>query len=124
MKEYLFLAIGGVVGVILRYQLGHWVAGWNTSTFPWATLGINITGSLTLGFLMPYLAGTAASPELRLLLTTGLCGGFTTMSTFSYDLISLFNEQQYGFAVLYFSSTTLLSPLACLAGFRLAALAI
>jgi CrcB protein len=124
MKEYLFLAIGGVVGVILRYQLGHWIAEWNTTPFPWATLGINITGSLAVGFLMPYLAGNTASPELRLLMTTGFCGGFTTMSTFSYDLISLFNEHQYGFAALYFSSTTVLSPLACLAGFRLAALAI
>ena len=124
MKPYLFLAIGGAVGVIGRYQLGHWISGWNSSPFPWATLVINVTGSFALGFLMRYLTGVASSPEVRLMLTTGFCGGYTTMSTFSYELVSLFNERQIGLAMLYLSSTMVFAPLACLAGFGLAELAL
>jgi CrcB protein len=118
--KYLFLAIGGVVGVIGRYQLGMWISDWNHSQFPWATLLINITGSLALGFFMRYLTGVSASPNVRLMLTTGLCGGYTTMSTFSYELISLLTERQYGLGMLYLSSTMLFAPLACMAGFLLA----
>ena len=78
--KYLFLAIGGVVGVIARYQLGVWISGWNSTSFPWATLAINVTGSLALGFFMRYLTGVSSSPEVRLMLTTGFCGGYTGMA--------------------------------------------
>ena len=122
--KYLFLAIGGVIGVIARYQLGVWISGWNTTSFPWATLVINITGSLALGFFMRYLSGVSSTPEVRLMLTTGFCGGYTTMSTFSYELVSLFTERQFGLAFLYLSSTILFAPLACLAGFALAEMAL
>ena len=122
--KYLFLAIGGLVGVVGRYELGVWISNWNTTPFPWATFAINITGSLAIGFFMRYLTGVASSPEVRLMLTTGFCGGFTTMSTFSYELVSLFTERQYGLGLLYLASTIILAPLACLAGFVLAELAL
>lgn len=122
--KYLFLAIGGLVGVIGRYQLGVWITEWNTTPFPWATLLINVTGSLAIGFFMRYLTGMATSPNVRLMLTTGFCGGYTTMSTFSYELVSLFTERQYALGMAYLGSTIVLAPLACLAGFALAEMAL
>src|ERR1035438_9325312 len=103
--KYLFLAIGGVAGVIVRYQLGVWISDWNTTSFPWATLAINVTGSLALGFFMRYLTGVASSPEMRLMLTTGFCGGYTTMSTFSYEFVNLMIERQHAIAFAYMAST-------------------
>ncbi len=124
IKPYLFLALGGVAGVIGRYALGHWISGWSTTPFPWATLVINVTGSLALGFLMRYLTGVASSPEMRLMLTTGFCGGYTTMSTFSYEFVTLMMQRQFGIAFCYMGSTVLFAPLACLAGFALAEMAL
>jgi fluoride exporter len=122
--KYLFLAIGGIAGVIARYGIGVWISGWNTTPFPWATLAINVTGSLALGFLMRYLTGVSSSPEVRLMLTTGFCGGYTTMSTFSYEFVNLMIQRQQAIAFAYMASTVVLAPLACLAGFALAELAL
>ena len=122
--KYLFLAFGGIIGVIARYQLGVWISEWNTTPFPWATLVINITGSLAIGFFIRYLTGVASSPNMRLMLVTGVCGGYTTMSTFSYEVVNLFTERQYGLGVAYLGSTIVLAPLAVLAGFVLAELAL
>ena len=122
--KYLFLALGGVAGVIARYELGVWISDWHTTSFPWATLAINVTGSLALGFFMRYLTGVTSSPEVRLMLTTGFCGGYTTMSTFSYEFVNLMLERQYGVAFSYMASTAIFAPLACLAGFALAELAL
>ncbi len=122
--KYLFLALGGVIGVIGRYQIGVWISDWNSTPFPWATLIINVTGSLAIGFLMRYLTGVASSPNVRLMFVTGFCGGYTTMSTFSYELVNLFTERQYGLGMLYLGSTIVLAPLAVLAGFVLAELAL
>lgn len=122
--KYVFLVMGGLVGVVARYQLGAWISEWNSGAFPWATLIINITGSLAIGFFMRYLTGVASSPNMRLMLTTGFCGGYTTMSTFSYELVNLFTERQYTLGVLYLSSTMIFAPLACIAGFALAEMAL
>jgi CrcB protein len=124
MKNYAFLAAGGVVGVILRYQIGQWLSWSTDSTFPWPTFVINVTGSFALGFLMKYLLGVASEPHIRLMLTTGFCGGFTTLSTFSYEFITLVTERQYGVALAYVGLTVTIAPIACLIGFALASLAL
>ncbi len=61
--KYLFLAIGGVVGVIARYQLGVWISSWNSTSFPWATLAINITARSRWDFFMRYLTGVSSTPK-------------------------------------------------------------
>lgn len=124
MKNYAFLALGGVVGVVLRYQVGQWMSWSTESTFPWPTFTINVVGSFVLGFLMKYLLGVASTPHVRLMLTTGFCGGFTTLSTFSYEFVTLMTERQYVMAFTYAGLTVSVAPLACLAGFALAALAL
>ena len=115
--------IGGVLGVVARYQIGSWLSGWSSppSQFPWATFLINVSGSFVLGFAMRYLTGVASSPAIRLMVTTGFCGGYTTFSTFSYEFVSLMQSGEKTLALSYMLATISLGPLACLGGFALAA---
>jgi CrcB protein len=89
------VAGGGAVGAALRYHAGRvitHIAGPHTS-FPWATLAINIAGSLAMGVLFGWLARSAFAAQtneaLRLALGVGLLGGFTTFSAFSAEMITL-----------------------------------
>lgn len=122
MALYLYLAAGGVVGVLSRYQLGVWLTPTHRtgSAFPLATLVINITGSFLLGFLMRFLADIDVSREVRMMLVVGLCGGYTTFSTFSYEMMTLLREGAWGSAFLYTFLSLMGSLLACLAGYALA----
>jgi CrcB protein len=121
MITYIYLAIGAVAGAFARYGLGTWVSGMQQgkSIFPWGTLLINLTGSLLLGFLMRYLVATPVSREMRLMLTTGFCGAYTTFSTFSYEAINLLMEGQTGEAFLYIGLSLLLGIALCYAGYLL-----
>lgn len=121
MKLHLFLILGGIVGVVARYQLGLLITRATDSPFPWATLFINVLGSFALGFFANYLVHADASPAMRLMLTTGFCGGFTTLSTFSLELVNLFMSGEIAMASGYLGATVLVSPLACYAGFSIAA---
>ena len=70
--------------------------------FPIGTLLVNLTGCVLLGFLLRYaLATPAISPEVRALLTTGLCGGYTTFSTFGYETVALVEDGDWRRAALY-----------------------
>jgi CrcB protein len=91
------------------------------ATFPWGTLLINVTGSLLLGFLIRYaLAAPGVSVEVRALLTTGFCGGYTTFSAFSFETAALLEDGQYERAGTYVLGSVLLSLLATFCGFILA----
>jgi CrcB protein len=89
--------------------------------FPWGTLVINVSGSLLLGFLVRYaLATPGISVELRALLTTGFCGGYTTFSTYSFETAALLEEGQYGRAGAYAAGSVVLALVAMFCGFVLA----
>ncbi|CAN5861843.1 fluoride efflux transporter CrcB [soil metagenome] len=109
---HLYVALGGALGALARFAIGGWVTTWAGPGFPWGTFVINVSGSLLLGFLMRVLPSPAASSEARALLTVGLCGGFTTFSTFDFETLVLLQERLYGLAALY----SLGSVLTCLAG--------
>jgi CrcB protein len=97
-----YVAVGGAVGSMSRFLLGAYVQQRVGAAFPVGTLLVNVTGSLLLGFLLRYaLATEAVSPEVRVLLTTGFCGGYTTFSTFSYETAALVEDGQYDRAALY-----------------------
>ncbi len=114
------LSLGGAAGVNARYWLAWWVRGqpWSAS-FPWATLLINVSGSLVLGVVAVLcLERTApARQELFLLLGTGFCGGYTTFSTFELETWNLLRAGRWGLALLYVLGSVL-------AGFAAVALAI
>ena len=82
----LMVFLGGGTGSVLRYLVGMWIG---SAVFPWATFAVNAVGSLAIGLFGGWAARFGWSDEMRLLLTTGLCGGFTTFSTFSKESLAL-----------------------------------
>jgi len=115
------IAVGAAIGGVSRYYLSLAVQQRLGVTFPWGTLLINVTGSLLLGFIIRYaLAAPAVSVELRALLTTGFCGGYTTFSTYSFETATLIEEGQYERAGAYALGSAVLAIAATFCGFLLA----
>ena len=116
-----YAAIGGAVGTAARYLLTLAVQERAGGGFPIATLLINISGSILLGFLMKYgLEGSAASPEVRLMLTTGFCGGFTTFSTFSYETARMLEGGEWQRGLVYIMASVVVCLAGTFVGFALA----
>ena len=112
-----YVALGSAVGGVLRYLLGGWVQDRAGTTFPVQTLLINVTGSLLLGFLQRYaLETTAFSAEVRTMLTIGVCGGYTTFSTFSFETVRMLEDGDWRHAALYVGLSVALSVGAALLG--------
>ena len=95
MGRTAMVALGGLVGCLARYWLTGAVQQLSDSDFPLGTLVVNLLGSLVIGTVVTLsLERGAMSGETRLLLGTGFCGGFTTMSTFSYETLALMRDGQ------------------------------
>jgi CrcB protein len=113
------IALGGALGTLARYLLGAALAD-VVPGFPAATLGINVVGSFLLGLLM---AGVALrpdlSPALRAALTVGFCGGFTTFSTFSAELVTMLERGQGARVGAYAAASLAAGVLAMIAGLAL-----
>jgi fluoride exporter len=121
MKLIWYVAAGGAIGSVARLLLTALIQTKSGSELPIGTLVVNITGSLLLGFLIQYaLATPETSPEFRAFLTTGLCGGYTTFSTFSYETAALVQDGDYRRAALYVILSVGVSLLGTFAGFALA----
>ena len=119
----LAVALGSAIGGVARWALTSWVQLRAGLVFPWGTWTVNVTGALLLGFLARVAFATpAVGPEMRLFLTTGICGGYTTFSTFSYETAVLIEHGEYGRATTYVVSSVLVSLIAMFAGFTLARL--
>ena len=102
----IYIALGGIVGTLSRYSLEGWIQARAGSAFPVGTLVVNISGSLLLGFIVRIATGAVViSPDVRAGLTIGFCGAFTTMSTFSYESVTLLNDGDYLRAALYMTAT-------------------
>lgn len=100
MTRTLLVAAGGLVGSVARYWLGGLVQRLSAGEFPLGTLAVNVLGSFTLGLVMMLsLERGTPGPNARLFLTIGFCGGFTTMSTFSYETMALVREGQIALAL-------------------------
>jgi len=119
MLAYLWVAIGGALGSMARYGIGGLVSEKFVSerygAFPWGTLVVNVTGSFVIGFLGAITApGGKMTPQSRVfatqLLITGVCGGYTTFSSFSLQTLNLLREGEW----LYASGNILLSVILCM----------
>jgi len=102
MFQVLLVAFGGAIGSVLRYYVGVWSLRLAGPTFPWGTLTVNVVGSFVIGLFAEMIVRKfGGSVELRLLLMTGILGGFTTFSSFSLDTLALIERGSIGVAALY-----------------------
>jgi CrcB protein len=102
MNNILLIAIGGAIGSVSRYGCQKWIYQLFPHPFPLGTFVVNILGSLLIGLFFGLSEkGNIMSPEWRIFLTTGLCGGYTTFSTFSFESLSLLKEGNYAYAIMY-----------------------
>lgn len=106
MSRFLWICLGGAVGTGARYLLSGWLLRVAGPAFPFGTLAVNVLGSFLLGFLMQVAMTTELlSPTLRLTLTTGVMGGFTTYSTFNYETLHYLEEGAVGMGALNVAAT-------------------
>lgn len=117
MQNYIIVFTGAGLGGILRYWLSGFVYKFLPANFPYGTLAINFIGSFIIGFVIFGLYDKElVSQDIRLFLTIGFCGGFTTFSTFSLETFNLLKNSEFLFASL----NIFLSVFLCLAGTYLA----
>ena len=115
----LWIAIGGALGSVLRYAISMALQG-GTGLFPLGTMTVNILGSLLLGALFAMQEGNSPiTNEMWLLLSVGLCGGFTTFSTFGLETYVLWKEKHVVEAVLYMMSSLVAAPASIALGYAL-----
>lgn len=98
MFLYLLIALGGALGSVARFFVGGVVASRFGETFPWGTLVVNVAGSFAIGFFATLTGPEGrvfASGNARLFFMTGVCGGFTTFSSFSLQTLALAREGEW-----------------------------
>jgi CrcB protein len=111
---YLWIAIGSALGGMARYGCSRAVALRFGETFPWGTLTVNIVGSMVIGFVAALSAPESRvmiSPNARQFIMVGLCGGFTTFSSFSLQTLQMVRNRDFAEA----GGNILLSVAACMA---------
>lgn len=102
------VGIGGFAGSVLRYLVG--LLPYETGAFPFKTLVINVVGAFVLGLVAALAAKhTAMNPQLVLMLKVGLCGGFTTFSTFAFETTGLLQTGSWAAAIGYIVASVVLS---------------
>jgi fluoride exporter len=102
MKQVLFVGLGGAAGSILRYLTNVITLKYYVTSFPMATFIVNVAGCFIAGLIFGLIAQeTTEAQNLKLLLITGFCGGFTTFSAFALENVRLMNSGNTTTAVLY-----------------------
>ena len=119
--NFLWVCLGGAIGSGARYLVGLWAVERFGSGFPWGTLAVNLSGSLLLGALMRTGEESARIPPgLFVALTIGVMGGFTTYSTFNFELLRFAQDGHWGTAAGYAAGTFAGALAAGLAGYAAA----
>lgn len=118
MKQLLLVGFGGFIGSVLRYLVSKLNLYWQFLSLPLGTLSVNILGSFIIGLLVGISAKSEIiSPDLRLLLMVGFCGGFTTFSSFTNENMMLVQNGQILTALLYIGLSLLLGFVAVYLGY-------
>ena len=117
MQMILSIAAGGAIGSVLRHVAGKGLLALMGGSFPYGTLFVNVAGSFIMGALVSVFAHSfTPSPELRAFLTVGLLGGFTTFSSFSLDVVTLYERGEILSAFVYVGLSLALSLAGIFAG--------
>jgi CrcB protein len=119
MRILLLIGTGSFIGGVLRYSISQFVQTKFLSAFPFGTFAVNIIGCFAIGMVFALSEKTNMSPEMRLFLATGICGGFTTFSAFSNETFSLMRDGQLFYASAYITSSVLFGLLATFIGYSL-----
>ena len=120
LRMMLAVAAGGAIGSVARYLVGIGSTRLFGLAFPWGTLIINIAGSFLIGAFVEMFALKWNLPqEARVFLTVGICGGFTTFSTFSLDVYVLMERGDWWLAASYIVGSVVLSIAALIAALHL-----
>ncbi|MCB8823398.1 fluoride efflux transporter CrcB [Microvirga rosea] len=122
MVPFLLVFIGAGIGGSLRHGVNLGCARYCGLSFPWGTMTVNVVGSFVMGALAGWLAfraGEGWNQNVRLFLTTGVLGGFTTFSSFSLDAVLLWEKGENSLALLYVAASVALSLLGLVAGLAL-----
>lgn len=114
IRNLLLVALGGAMGSVLRYLL----SGINAS-LPWGTFVVNILGSLLIGLLVGLVGKGVLSPEMKLLMVTGFCGGFTTFSTFANESFGMMKAGDVLQLALYVGASVVIGILSVWGGMSL-----
>ncbi|HEY2806281.1 MAG TPA: fluoride efflux transporter CrcB [Gemmatimonadales bacterium] len=113
---YLWIAVFGVIGIFARYGVIGLIPRAEVG-FPWGTFMVNVSGSFLVGLIARMSGGSAAvSPEVRIGLLVGLCGGYTTFSTYSFETVRLVQEGAWMKAGAYAAGSVLAGVIATVAG--------
>lgn len=111
--NFIYIAFGGALGAISRYILSTWIYNKSQQIFPYGTLAVNIIGCFFLGvFYTLTLEKSVIAPQIRIMVTVGFLGAFTTFSTFSLETLNLVKENNISMALLYIGTSVILGLLA------------
>ncbi len=118
MRNILVISLGAILGANLRYLVAQFIARFAPSSFPFATLIINIAASFILGFVMIWTTERVlADPRLRIFIAVGFCATFSTYSSYAFETFALVEKGQLGLA----GANLLLTNVACLLAVALGA---
>jgi len=114
------VALGGALGSLVRYLVGIYAGRWLGTAFPWGTLFINVSGSFLIGaFAESFALRWDAAQTTRVFLVVGICGGYTTFSTFSLEIVTLIGRGELIAASAYVAASVVLSVAALYAALHL-----
>jgi CrcB protein len=116
MRQLVLVCVGGAFGSGARYLVAIGAVRWIGGEFPYGTLAVNLIGSFLIGLVQQLAALTALSEDSRLLMSTGVLGGLTTYSAFSYETVRLAQLGAWRAAVVNVLLTTMLCLALCVAG--------
>lgn len=120
-RPYLWVSLGGILGVNLRYFLSRIITRFSDAAFPYGTLVINVTGSLVLGFFLVWTTERVlADPRWRLMVAIGFCGSYTTFSSYAYETMSYFEQGHWTLFATNILANNVLCLVAILAGAMIA----
>jgi len=112
-----YIAIAGALGSVGRYAVGKYMQDATGSNFPWGTLAVNVLGSFAIGVVMAVFAARGElDSRLRLALTVGFLGGFTTYSAFALETVTLVERKLYAVAAAYVGLTFVAAAVGCFLG--------